>query len=70
MFLCYFLRLLSPLLLNLMSLHFMATFALLLTCGRKKRVMPIVDSVLGVSGGKGERCHLKSPLSPPPPPPP
>ena len=42
MCLCYFLRLSSPLLLNLMSLNFVATFALLLTCGRKKRVMPIV----------------------------
>ena len=42
MCLCYFLRLSSPLLLNLMSLNFMATFALLLTCGRKKSVMPIV----------------------------
>ena len=49
-----------------MSLNFMATFALLLTCGRKKRVMPIVAWVSGVSGGKGERCHLKSPLPPPP----
>ena len=42
MCLCYFLRLSSPLLLNLTSLNFMETFALLLTCGRKKRVMPIV----------------------------
>ena len=50
-----------------MSLNFMATFALLLTCGRKKRVIPIVAWESGVSGGKGEKCHLKSPPPPPPP---
>ena len=68
MCLCYFLRLSSPLLLNLTSLNFMETFALLLTCGRKKKGHAY--SSLSIRRFWGKRGKMPSKISSPPPPPP
>ena len=65
MCLCYFLRLSSPLLLNLMSLNFVATFALLLTCGRKKKGHAYSSLSIRRFGGKRGKMPSKIFSSPP-----